>query len=373
MTSSPIPDRSLPPAAGSGATARTALVRVRVFDGERLTAPATVVIDGALIGTETAGARVIDAAGAVLLPGLIDAHIHLRDRDTLRELAGWGVTTALDMATWPTQLLASLRNATGLTDIRGCGLPAIGPAGPHATIMRLPEEAIVTTPAQAQAFVAARVAEGADYIKIVLEAPGQGGPDQPVIDALVAAARTHAKMVIAHAARYGAFTLAVQAGVDMITHVPLDQPPAAADIAQMRAARQIAIPTLTMGETMTAARGIPFDAALRSVTALHQAGVPILAGTDANPGPGPFAVAHGESLHRELELLVEAGLSATEALRAATALPARYFGLTDRGAVAPGLRADLLLIDGDPTLDIRATRTIRRIWCGGVEQTPTAA
>lgn len=59
-----------------------------------------------------------------------------------------------------------------------------------------------------------------------------------------------------------------------------------------------------------------------------------------------------------------------DALRAATSLPARHFGLTDRGAVKPGLRADLVLVDGDPIADIRATRQIRRIWCGGTEHTP---
>ena len=57
---------------------------------------------------------------------------------------------------------------------------------------------------------------------------------------------------------------------------------------------------------------------------LHEAGVPILAGTDANDAAGtPARVPHGESLHRELELLVDAGLSTLEALLAATALPAR--------------------------------------------------
>ncbi|MFG2495391.1 hypothetical protein ACGFSD_30685 [Streptomyces caniferus] len=51
-------------------------------------------------------------------------------------------------------------------------------------------------------------------------------------------------------------------------------------------------------------------------------------------------------------------------------MAARHFGLTDRGAVEPGLRADLVLVDGAPIADIRATRQIRRIWCGGTEHTP---
>ena len=75
----------------------------------------------------------------------------------------------------------------------------------------------------------------------------------------------------------------------------------------------------------------------------------------------------GESLHRELELLVVAGLSTIDALRAATSLPAKHFGLSDRGIIAPGHRADLVLIADDPIADISATRSIQRVWCGGME------
>jgi imidazolonepropionase-like amidohydrolase len=92
----------------------------------------------------------------------------------------------------------------------------------------------------------------------------------------------------------------------------------------------------------------------------------ILAGTDSNDDPAaPCQVAHGESLHEELERLVDAGLAPAEALRGATSLAAATFGLTDRGVIAPGYRADLLLVDGDPTLDISATRNIRGVWIGG--------
>jgi imidazolonepropionase-like amidohydrolase len=68
-----------------------------------------------------------------------------------------------------------------------------------------------------------------------------------------------------------------------------------------------------------------------------------------------------QRLHLELELLVDAGLSTVNALRATTSLPAKYFGLDDRGAIEPGYRADWVLIDGDPSTDIRATRSIRRV------------
>jgi hypothetical protein len=105
-----------------------------------------------------------------------------------------------------------------------------------------------------------------------------------------------------------------------------------------------------------------YAAAEAAVRQLRAAGVPILAGTDAgNPG-----TSHGAALHRELELLVRAGLTPAEALAAATGLTARHFRLADRGRIAPGLRADLLLVEGDPTADVTATRAIVGVWKAGV-------
>ena len=72
-------------------------------------------------------------------------------------------------------------------------------------------------------------------------------------------------------------------------------------------------------------------------------------------------------MHRELELLVKSGLTPSEALAAATAKIADAFRLRDRGRIVPGQRADLLLVRGDPTVDITATRDILRVWRSGVE------
>ena len=74
---------------------------------------------------------------------------------------------------------------------------------------------------------------------------------------------------------------------------------------------------------------------------------------------------HGSALHDELSRLVEAGLSPLEALRAATSVAAEVFGLDDRGVIAPGGRADLVLVDGDPTRDISAIRRICAVWIAG--------
>ena len=189
------------------------------------------------------------------------------------------------------------------------------------------------------------------------------------MNALVASAHERGLRVVAHAAAPGAVEMALEAGADLLTHVPLG-PPLPPELAERI---PVAVPTLTMMEGIAQATGRAeaFAGASESVSLLHQAGVPILAGTDANTQPGaPFQVPHGESIHHELELLVAAGLSTVEALRSATSLPAQHFGLTDRGAIKPGLRADLVLLGSDPVADIRATRDILQVWCAGTQHTP---
>jgi len=352
---------------------RTALDGVRVFDGESMSAPRTVILrDGLITGdTDMTGARVVDGYGATLLPGLIDAHVHLHDRASLDKLAAHGVTTAFDMACWPVSLVDSLRERSGTADVRSAGLPAIGPGGHHAKLPGMPDAAVVLDPAQARAFVAARIGEGSDYIKVVLEGAGQGGPDQATVDALVVAAHAAEKKVFAHAVVAEAYEMALSAGVDAITHLPVGAPLPPDLIARLAEGRTIVIPTLTMMEGILQAFGAPpqaFAGMLPGIAALCEAGVPVLAGTDANTEPGvPFNAEHGASLHHELELLVAAGLTCAEALRSATSEPARHLCLPDRGAIRQGLRADLLLVDGDPLADIRATSKVVKVWCAGIE------
>lgn len=350
------------------ANGKTALRNVRVFDGHRLTEPTTVVIDGAVIGTDPTGAADMDGHGAILLPGLIDAHVHLSGDESLDQLASHGVTTALDMATWPREELDPLRNRPGTTDIRSAGTPIIGPGGVHAQLPGLAERAVIRSVAEAETLVAARAAAGSDYIKLMLEAPGDGGPDAATAKAVVAAATARNMRTVVHAASLAAYALALDVGADIITHVPMDGQVPATDVRRMAAEGRVVAPTLTMMQGFAKSQGVlGFADCLATVAALHSAGVPVLASTDANSTPGsPCQPPHGESLHRELELLVTAGLSTTAALQAATSVPAEHFGLTDRGAVAPGKRADLVLIDGDPLADIHATRTITKVWCAGI-------
>jgi imidazolonepropionase-like amidohydrolase len=204
------------------------------------------------------------------------------------------------------------------------------------------------------AIINARVFDGREMLEsatVVIP-----GPDQATLNALVTAAHEHGKLTVAHAVSSVAFAMALESRADIITHAPLDN----AAVATMDTDDRVFIPTLSMMEGVVQQGqkpGADYGAARACVTALYRAGAPILAGTDANAAPGvPAAIKHGESLHHELELLVDAGLSNLDALRAATSLPANHFGLLDRGVIEPGHRADLLLIGGDPTENVRATR-----------------
>jgi imidazolonepropionase-like amidohydrolase len=343
-----------------------ALTNVRVFNGEGLSAPSTVIIDGQIIGNpEATPTQTIDAQGAVLIPGLIDAHIHLTGLEDLVEMAKYGVTTALDMSTWPLELLNSLRGQKGVTDIRGCGIAATAPGSAHSHIPTLPREALVSNAAEAERFVVDRIAEGADYVKVIADVPG---PDQESVNSIVATAHRHGKLVIAHAVNTMATQMAQIAGADFVTHAPLNAVMSDEEIGQMYREKRVSIPTLTMMKGVSQRKGLDYRIAHLNVTALHRAGVPVLAGTDSNRAKGvPANILHGVSLHEELELLVECGMTTAEALCAATSLPARYFNLHDRGLIRPGYRADLILLAGDPIKDIKATRLIQRIWIAGEE------
>jgi imidazolonepropionase-like amidohydrolase len=258
--------------------------------------------------------------------------------------------------------------------------------------------------------VAARVAEGSDFLKIVL-APGS--PARPIpmldsatVDALVAAAHRRRLLAVAHVDRARDAAMALAAGTDGLVHVWTDTGavPAVSTLAVHRKA--FVIPTLVVrledgtvgGESRALAadprirrrltdsayqamlgpswvRGVADSVVRRwradtshirpqayaAVADLHQSGVRILAGSDApNLDMRPFF------LHRELELLVQAGLTPAEALAAATSAVADAFDLRDRGRIRPGQRADLLLVEGDPTRDVTATRGLVAVWKGGV-------
>jgi imidazolonepropionase-like amidohydrolase len=385
------------------------LDNVRVFDGIDVHPPTTVTVQGGLIasvgdrGDTTTAA--IDGSGLTLLPGLIDAHTHLFPGQ-LEQALLFGVTTALEMFGDPVvsaQLKEQASRNSAMADVRSAGTGATAPGShpcPLADLGAYPHFPTVSGPGEAVEFVFARVAEGSDYLKLFIE-PGHvlgarsDSLDHDTVTALVDAAHRHHLLTIAHATVLEAAVTALDGGVDGLTHVPVDAL-LPAELVSATAARGVfSIPTMVVLEAMcgrsspasllhddavapflapmsrmlleNAAWPPPVDVIAdfttveQNVRRLHEAGIPILAGSDA-VSPGSTA---GASLHRELELLVQVGLSPTDALAAATSTPARVFGLSDRGHIQPGMRADLVLVRGDPTTDITAVRDIVTVWRGG--------
>ncbi|MFZ0040855.1 MAG: hypothetical protein WAK93_06090 [Solirubrobacteraceae bacterium] len=180
----------------------------------------------------------------MLLPGLIDAHVHLYGRADLEQLTAFGVTTALDMGT-PWSVVNELRGLHALTDIRSGGKPAVAPGSAHARMLHAPPESQVAGPDQASDFVSNWIAEGADYIKIITD---QDGFDQPTLNAIVAAAHERGKLTIAHAATFADIAMAQEAQIDVVTHTPLDKALDKAAVARMVTENRISVPTLTMGK-----------------------------------------------------------------------------------------------------------------------------
>src|SRR5580692_1606677 len=181
-----------------------AITHVRVFDGERTLQDQTVIVrDGkiAAMGNKVsvpAGTAEIEGSGRTLLPGLIDAHVHAYPENSLREAEALGVTTVLDMFNDPGKVRqdkADEGSGAGLAgaDIYSSGILATVPHG-HGTEYGF-DIPTLTTPAEAQDWVDARIAEGSDYIKIVLEDGSIVGHtiptlDRPTLYALIIATHT---------------------------------------------------------------------------------------------------------------------------------------------------------------------------------------
>ncbi len=354
---------------------RTLIRDVRVFDGQTVIERADVLIDGSAFATYEGGPvdLEISGSGRTVLPGLIDSHTHNADGD-LAEALKFGVTTELDMFSLPPNTARQRRTALEddkVADIRSSGILATAPSGHPSQIMAqamsmgMGDAAgpfpTVADPSQAKAFVAARVADGADYLKVVVDDGSMMGAQLPVLDpatiaALTAAGHDAGLKVIAHVATSKDTVIALDAGVDGIAHV-------VADTLSDDLVTRIAAHDVFVVSTLVYTAGMSLDAG-PNARALHAAGIPLLAGTDANF----VAPAHGASMHQELFLLTQAGLSPAEALAAATSVPAHHFGLTDRGRIAAGYQADLVLVEGDPATDITATKSIVDVWRRGVRR-----
>ena len=395
----------------------TAITNARIFDGERVSDDHTVVIKDAVIhavgAAVPAEATILDASGSTLLPGLIDSHVHT-DMDGLHDALLFGVTTELEMnGHWSAKKRKEISERNDIADLRSPGMGVTSKGGHPTQYMRSSSNLFirlffrypsVSTADEAAKFVAGQVAGGADYIKIFIEdGTCVGFPGLPVLNdetllAAVNEAHRLERMAIAHVTTLEGGKRAIAAGVDGLAHLFFDKKASPEFVAAIASSGAFVIPTLvtissaignnaaalaadkrvssrlstkwldSLSRSMNVYPEGRLEDAYASVMALHKAGVDILAGCDVSePIPSLGGLAHGASLHHELQLLTAAGMKPIEALRAATSIPARRFGLADRGRIVPGARADLLLVHGDPTTNITNTLSILGVWRRGTK------
>jgi imidazolonepropionase-like amidohydrolase len=404
-----LPEPAPPAATGDpGPEVSFAIEDVTVFDGEAFRSGQDVWVENGRI--RRVGQRLalppdlarVDGSGRTLVPGLVDGHVHTFG-STLNDAVRFGVTTVLDQFADP-ELVASKRAARDTlargdeADLFSAGMLATA-AGGHGTQYGVAVEPLLG-PSEAPGWVRARKEEGSDWIKIVREDGSTFGIDIATLDretvgALIAAARAEGLRAVVHVSTLDHALDAVALGADGLVHVWGDALVDEAQAARIADAGVFVVPTLSvrisMGgdamedELLEAVGDVPLspmqrqtlasrftgggaegtseagEVALENVRRLHAAGVRLLAGTDA-PNPGTAA---GLSLHGELRLLRRAGLSSAEALAAATSVPAATFGLDDRGRIAEGRIADLVLVDGDLETDLSLSSDIVAVWKDG--------
>ncbi|KAH0421224.1 amidohydrolase [Colletotrichum camelliae] len=373
---------------------------------------------------------VVDGRGCTLIPGLIDVYANIKGAHAaLGTFASHGVTSVIDMSS-NTQQCQALRiyaaGRTRLPTVFTSGTGAVLAQDPQPRIYDNQDEVVIRTTEEAVAFAAARASgpDRADFVKVVVDIHS---PNDALLKTIVDAAHAHGKLTVARTTGKASYERAMRASFDVFAHAPLDAPLDPALAREMAAQGKVFVPTLKMmrrrapggddGEARRPFRppGFPipglsgrsggknnnnssssssrnnassaadtgsrqhsnpgatsesnYKNAAASVRTLYEGGVTICAGTTANLVPGT-QIPFGESLHEELELLVDAGMSRLDVLRSATCVAATAFRLHDRGIVRSGLRADLLLVDGNPLEDITATRKIKRAWIQGEDVEP---
>jgi imidazolonepropionase-like amidohydrolase len=388
--------------------APTLLLPERVWDGEVMHSGWQVLVDGQRIIAAgpalavPAGAQVVKLPGQTLLPGFIEGHSHLLlhpydetpwDDQVLKESEAYRVARAVVHARDTLQ--------AGFTTVRDLGTEGAGTAdvglkraineglipGPRMIVATralvapgsyAPKNDASPVPQGAEeadgpnlvSAVRRQIGAGADVVKLYGDyrwRPGEGSRptfSQAEVSAATAAAHDAGRQVAVHANTAEAMRRAVLAGVDVIEHGGEGDAAVFALIAQKKVAL---CPTLAAGDAIARYRGwngqepAPADVLQdRATFALAlKAGVPMCMGGDVG------VYAHGTNA-REMLLMAKAGMTNAAVLTAATAGNARYFGLADRGRIAPGLLADLVAVPGDPMADLAVVTRVGWVMKGGV-------
>jgi imidazolonepropionase-like amidohydrolase len=396
------------PASAPGRIVITDVTIVDLSGAREFPRPVSVVVDAGHIvsvsptlpSSARRGAEVIAGRGRFLIPGLWDMHVHVVDagEKALGEAVAAGVMGIRDLGgelpvldAWRREIAAGER--VGPLIVRaGPVLDGINPGAWHRVT--------VLDSARAVFVVDSLAALGVDCIKVHASLP------RAAFFATVAEARRRRLPVAAHLPKEVTASEASDAGVASLEHV--------AETLIASAINDPRHPAQTMAEAIAASRGARGDSLFQKFVAngtwfvptlvayrsfvnwpgtapesrvrraavldsqvaitgrMHQVGVHLLTGTDfTNPDSGGVRPA---DIHDELDFFVRAGLTPAAALSCATIGPARFLGMADSlGAIEPGMRADLVLLDADPRLDIRNARKIVAVVAGGRLVRPTHA
>lgn len=328
--------------AGSKKKREQLILEYPFFDGEKVVEHAAVVVkDGRIAQIRTAEAVERDC---FLMPGFIDAHTHMGTMEQVEAMLKNGVTAACDVAASP----ALVQKAKPFTIYASAGM----------TMGTL----------NGKAYVQKAIEAGAQYIKVLLMEPNL--MMKGVLKDICQKAHENGLKVAVHTVSVKAVQLSVACGADILLHVPMKET-YPEELAKTIAQKGIAVaPTLVMMEAFAKSgkngyKPEHYQNAENAVKLLYKNGVTILAATDANPGSFAPAVAYGSSMHREMELLVQAGMTPVDVLTSATAKVAEVFGMENLGSIQPGKRAVLILAEGRPDKNITDTTKIRQIWIDG--------
>ena len=409
-----------PPATDAGPPARLAVTNAVIIDGmgsDPVADGVVVIEDGRIVTAGPAAevalpadAAIVDAAGGAVIPGLADMHVHLVGgwdgvstemlgyRRYLNALLHAGVTTVFDAGN-VLPFIQQIRAEVHAGRLPGPRIYMVGPLVDGRVPIWPPITYSTFEPSAMRRHAEQLAAAGVDALK------GYAGLDPEMVDSLVRAGAEVGLPVVVDLGSRGDYAAAVESGVAARAHAPsgplsdneiaamvergtatittlaviesfarrrledlafLDHPLVAATTPPrfLEALREHATRDLSEEEVERAAAVEErLGVAMVNVNRLQDAGLLVVAGTDA-PYPGVF---QGEGVHRELELLVEAGLTPLEAIAAATHNAARLMGAEDEwGSIAPGMAADLVVVRGNPALDIGATRDIVAVIQAGV-------